>query len=33
MDEDFNKTQKKKRTFVEIKVVYAENMLDLNTTT
>jgi hypothetical protein len=33
VDEDFNKTQKKKRTFVEIKVVYAENMLDLNTTT
>lgn len=28
-----NTTQKKKRTFVEIKVVYAQNMLELHTTT
>lgn len=28
-----NGKQKKKRTFVEIKVVYAQNMLDLHTTT
>ena len=33
VDDDLNKTQKKKRTFVEIKVVYAQNMLDLHTTT
>jgi hypothetical protein len=33
-DENYlNKTAKKKQTFVEIKVVYAQNMLDLHTTT
>ncbi len=32
-DERINLKQKKKRTFVEIKVVYAQNMLDLHTTT
>ena len=32
-DEQANVKQKKKRRFVEIKVVYAENMLDLHTTT
>jgi hypothetical protein len=32
-NEQINLKQKKKRTFVEIKVVYAQNMLDLHTTT
>ncbi|CAF0822448.1 unnamed protein product [Rotaria sordida] len=32
-DIDSNKTHKKKRTYVEIKVVYAQNMLELHTTT
>jgi hypothetical protein len=33
-DENYlNKKQKKKQTFVEIKVVYAQNMLELHTST
>jgi len=32
-DDDTQRKQKKKRTFVEIKVVYAQNMLELHTTT
>lgn len=33
LNENSNRKQKKKRTFIEIKVVYAQNMLELHTTT